>query len=262
MLRQISRKAIAALLAVCLIASMVTIGTVGVSANVIAEFAIDKLLDTGMRIASEAVEALGEATGNEDVEKAFSFINDWVFKDASEVAAEKTQELCEEILKELNYVEEQVSKGDSAISQLVSGESVNNAKLALSNQWTSDITDVLDKYGATMPFEKYRTYLTNAVGHTGTAREDLNNLLYVIPKMSRIGIDMNKSDEEILDQIYTDSTIVSSFESTIHDLAAKLEAVNPTTSVAECAARYAYLSYPFSHQQYTYVRNLMEKQVM
>ena len=262
MFKRSLKRFISVLLTLCLIVPVITIGTVSTSANVIADFAIEKLLDTGMRVASEAVDALGEATGNEDVEEAFSFINDWVFKDASEVAAEKTQELCEEILTELTYVEGQITSGDSAISGMIADDFVNNAKTALSNQWSSDVDHVLSAYNADQAFDQYYTYMWNGVHQTGTAETDLRSLMYEIRRMSKTGIDTNQSEDAVKEQIFTDSTIIDAFESLIHDLASKLDYSDPSTSVAQCAAKYAYLAYPFSHQQYPYVHSMMEKQIM
>ena len=49
MFNQLPKRLLSVLLTLCLIVSVITVGTVSTSANPITEFVIDKLLDTGMR---------------------------------------------------------------------------------------------------------------------------------------------------------------------------------------------------------------------
>ena len=105
MVKRISKRLCAAFLSLCVIVSMATVGMVSGAAatddsapvgNAIAEQAVEQMIDDGLRAICMGMDAVGEATGNGDVQKVFSVIEEWAFMSTEEIAIEELKELCEE----------------------------------------------------------------------------------------------------------------------------------------------------------------------
>ncbi|MGN0550325.1 MAG: hypothetical protein ACI4I4_00585 [Acutalibacteraceae bacterium] len=243
--------------------------------GVMKEVAIDKLVETGMRVAAEACEALGEATGTETGEEIFSFIADWVFSSGSEAAANKAKELCEEILEQIKELEIEINNDFSVVESQISQEAVNSAKTNLQNKWKSDVDSVIYNNNATASFESYKKYLEDSITY--------NTLINSEEPYSESNIpDVDKDLEELLDAFYKMHLLIggessgssgkeyamfysekmnATFENMITLLATNLDAVE-SGSVEEYAVQYACNAFQFSHQQYSFVHNYVEKQIL
>lgn len=242
--------------------------------GVMKEVAVDKLVETGMRVAAEACEKLGEATGTDAGEEIFSFIADWVFSSGAESAANKAKELCEEILEQIKELEIEINDDFSVVESQISQEAVNTAKTNLQNKWKSDVDDVISDNKATASFDKYKSYLNNSIEnnakyHDGSityselqdlVEADLKGLLgefytmYVL-----IDGESSSSDDKNYAMFYSEK-MNANFENMITLLATNLDAVE-SGSVEEYAVQYACNAFQFSHQQYSFVHNYVEKQI-
>lgn len=267
MVKSMTKKLTSLLLILTVSVSMFAFSFTTANAGVLKEFGAEKLIETGMRVLAETTEELGEATGNEEFSEVCSFIANWVFSDGAEAAANKTKELCEEILERLVEINAEIKADTSVIESMIAQEAVNSANTSLNNQWQHDVDDVISKYNANIPLKKYETYMSDAVEYTdekysqsdreNKANENLNNLIDSFKYM----YSGNKLDTatDVRDVIFYDSNMNRNFYKLIYELADNLSKENG--SVANCAAQLAYDVFPFSHQQYTFVYNYMEKQL-
>lgn len=274
MVKTISKKFLSILLALCVCFSTISVSSISASAGAgafFAELAAEKLIELTMRGLAEGCEALGEATGNEDAEKAFSIISTWVLSDGAEAAVAEVQELCEEILERLDEIEENMNDCFSEVERMLGKDAANTAKTNLDNQWEKDVDDVIGDYEATASLEKYMTYMQNAVDYKNSGlsgkeleealQPDVDNLIRSFANMYDNNIPVEDNNPEgIKKHIFANTAINTKFENMITALANNLVKDN-STSIAEYAAQFAYETYPFSHQQYTYVYTVMEKQL-
>ena len=147
---RIIKRSLAVLLTLCMMFSMIAVGTVGTSAGLagaVVEYGIEKVLDTGMRAASWVLDEVTDATGNEGFNQTFSFINNILFKDAAEVAIEKVAEMCQEILDELDDISEDLKEGFNIIDQTLASDDIRTAKTNLDKAWEDDVTDIFTYSG-------------------------------------------------------------------------------------------------------------------
>lgn len=239
------------------------------------EIGIEKLVETGMRVAAEACEELGKATGTETGEEIFSFIADWVFSSGAESAANKAKELCEEILEQIKELEIEINDDFSVVESQISQEAVNTAKTNLQNKWKSDVDNVISYNNATASLDSYKSYLNNSIENNAKYHD--GNISY-----SELEDSVEKDLEGLLDEFYTMYVLIdgessssddkdyamfyskkmnATFENIITLLATNLDAVE-SGSVEEYAVQYACNAFPFSHQQYSFVHNYVEKQIL
>ena len=275
MVKRISKRLCAAFLSLCVIASMATVGMVSGSAaetdkavvgNAIAEQAVEQMIDDGLRAICMGMDAVGEATGNGDVQKVFSVIEEWAFMSTEEIAIEELKELCEEILNEIKELEAQVASDDSYIASMIANQNVYDAKTALNNAWQSDVKNYITDSGVGNTLSAYRTYLTDAVNGKSEddLRDDLNYLIKQYALMSSSSIDTNSyTVDNLKKMMFETNDINKSFITLISNLSAALSPHGTASSTcAEYAAHVAYMVYPFSHQQYSYVHGIVEEQLM
>ena len=264
--KSVFRKGQSIILTLCIIISMIFVGNVRVSANPIAEKAVDQLIDDGMRICCMGIDWLGEATGNEDVQKAFSFIESWTLMSSEEVAIDELKELCEQILAELEEIEQEMTACFALINSILAKDEISIARKAVDSKWTATVDQPIKNANATNALNAYKTYLADAVNEKGEAalNADVDALITAFSGMygENIPIEMN-TPEKLRELIFRDGKINTVFTNLIGELADGLNYDSLTSgSVALYAAQFAYKAYPFSHQQYQYLHAVMEKQIM
>ncbi len=268
--RKLLKTSLCFLISLCMTLSVIVTGTPTASANVIVdavvEKAVDQLLEDGMRLCCEGIDWLGEATGNEDVQKAFSFIEEWCFESSTDIAIDELKELCQEIIAKLDEIEIEMNQSFALISSVLAKDEVKTAKARVDTKWTNSVDNVIRNHQATNALITYRTYLTDAVNRadTHTLQADKDALITAFSGMytGDIPVEMN-TPEKLKELMFEKGTVNTNFTNLISDLSAGLNYDSMTTgSVALYAAQFAYQAYPFSHQQYQYLHTVMEKQIM
>lgn len=233
------------------------------------EFFIEKLVEVGMRTAAETCDKIGEATGNEDVEKLFSFVSNWVFSDGAEASAAKIIKLCEEILEELKNLEEDIEEGFSVVEGMSGENLATQAKDSLENQWEVDVESIIRTAKVSNALDTYKKYMDdstkyNPYGELGvekaTLEKDLDNLLTEFLDICSENTDMNTSKDDKLRTMFYSNKTNTVFKQLIHDLSAKLNDTDGG-SVYQHAGKYAWASIPFSHQQHQFIYSYAQKQI-
>ena len=271
MFKKVSKSLISVVLVLCITVSVFSVSLFSVSAGFLTDKLYDKLYDIGMRVACEVTETLGEATGVEQIENTSSFIAKWIFMDASEAAVAKTQELCEEILARLDEIETEMNEGFAQVEQQLGKNEAKQAKKNLDDAWNNDVDNVIKSAKAELVLSNYQKYMEDALQFKKDGLEgeelqnavqgDLDNLIKSFGYMyGEIDID-DWTIDQIKDHIFTNTKINADFIELISSLANNLCKDN-VSSVSECAAQYAYSYFPFSHQQYQFISDVMEKQIM
>ena len=238
---------------------MLIVGNVNVSANPIKEKVIDQLIEDGMRACCIGMDYLGEATGNGNVQKAFSIVESWALMSAEEVAIEELIELCEEILAELDKIDDHIDSSMSVVDSMVSKDIIESARSAVSTQWDADVQNPINNAKAEIAFDSFKSFISHALSGERSKEQLEKERDALIEDMygmydgnSQLGV----SHEETM---FSGDQMNRNFEHLIKQLAQNLDKSN---SVMSKAVYFAYMAYPFSHQQYTYVYNMAEKQLL
>lgn len=271
MFKKVSKSLVSIVLVLCITVSVFSASLFSASAGFLTDKLYDKLYDIGMRVACEVTETLGEATGVENVENTCSFIAKWIFMDASEAAVAKTQELCEEILARLDEIETEMKEGFAQVEQQLGKDEAKQAKKNLDDAWYRDVDYVINDANAELVLSNYQKYMKDAVdskdkglegeGLQNAVQGDLDNLIKSFGYMyGELPIE-DWTVDQVKDHIFTNTKINADFIELISKLANNLCKDN-VSSVSECAAQYAYSYFPFSHQQYQFISDVMEKQIM
>ena len=275
MVKRFSKRVLSVILTLCMIVSMLTVGMIGAKANFFVDFALEKMMDIGMRAEATVMDGLSEAAGNagyENVDKAVSFITNLLLKDASEVAVEKVAEMCEEILKELSVIEKALDDDISAVEEQLGKQNLIDVTTNLDNAW-DEIDSIFYSSGNNSGYsviDAYKTYLKHALQYhkdpsdtalLDTLNEDYRALLISYAAFGGISLTTSESGniEDMEKKIFsvTDSNV--QFKNLITNLSKQL---NGSGNISERAAQYAYQAFPFSHQQYTFIKNEMIMQLM
>ena len=257
------KRLLSVVLTLCMMVSIAAVGTVSSSAketevvqtgNIILETITEQLIDDGMRAICMGMDAVGEATGEEGIQEAFSIIERWCFMDATEVAVEELMELCQEILDEIKALEDQVDSNDTYITSMIANESIRNARNNLDNKWKSDVTACLTNANVVNVLDQYKVFLSDAVNKKAedVLNQDKDNLIHSYEGMA-------SGSTSIFDSNAVNNTFISLLSNLELGLSPQSAA---SQSISDYAAQLAYLCYPFSHQQYQYVHAVMEQQIM
>jgi hypothetical protein len=269
----ISKKCLSLLLALCLIVSVTTVGAVSAGAktadlaptgNMITEKLKEQMIDDALRLACMGMDWVGEATGNEDVQEAFSLIEKWAFMSTEEVAIDELKELCEEILGRLDEIETELDDSFSLLNTVLAEQDVKSAKADLENKWTADVDNELEKYGAKSALYEYENYLKAALDGSPKTDALYKSLLFGYAMMYDSHINLNDYNIDGLESLlFNDANMNSNFIRTLVNLGSHLKYDSTmSASLALYAAQFAYQKFPFSHQQYQYVHAVIEKQLL
>lgn len=290
MLKKLSKSITALILVACMAFSSVTASAASVSddssvGGIVADIAIDKLVEVGMRVAAEACEELGEATGVEGIEKYTSFVSDWVFSSGAEAGINKVEELCVSISNQIEELEEKTLNDFSVVEDLLAQQTENTSASALATQWKNDVTTPIDnnseKYTTKMVIDGYKDYLKSAVNYHNeqnglppiqtkpgeiidTPEKALEDLISLFCEMN-VQVGGSNSANEY--DTFTNDNVTISFKSLIKNLSDNLYKPADGTNikgvtVLDAAFQCAYDAYGFSHEQYEFVFNYAEKQIL
>ncbi len=223
------------------------------------EAAAEKLLETGERALAEGLDLSSEAAGGTAGE-VISFINDWVFKSAEEVAIAEIAELCEEILDRLTDLKQYVLDGDSAISGQVAQTNAQTYYDNMQSEWTDDVTNVLDEYHVSILVDDYNKYMQKAVDYANgeATEEDVQNardtLTYDFKYLYNSSISSkDDSVEGIKNLVFTSADVKTNFYGVIYSLAEKMISDDNHTNYPTRCAIAAYYIYGSSSEQYEFV---------
>lgn len=285
MLKKLSKSILATLLAICIAVSTYSTALVSFAATeskenavkgIMKEVAIDKLVETGMRLSAEICEGLGKATGTQEGEEIFSFISNWVFSSGVEATANKTKELCEDIINQIDDLTQKINQDFSVVESQLSQSEINAAKRSLKFKWFLDVDARISAKSASRPLNSYKKYLKDAITYNNTINnsekksseselqalnDDLDGLLNNFYNMhiSNKGESADGRGKEYA--MFTSDELNVAFEELITNLATALDNKN-SGSVEECAVQYACDAFQFSHQQYSFVHKYVEKQIL
>ena len=284
MFKRMTKKCLSLLLALCIVMSLVTVGVVSATAeeapplpkgkkaaedlaptgNMITETLKEQMIDDALRLVCMGLDWTGEATGNEDIQEAFSLIEKWAFMSTEEVAIEELKELCEEILNRLDEIETELNDSFSLLNTVLAEQDVKSARAELENKWDADVDSELGKYGAKSALYEYKQYLQAALD--GSPRSDslYKSLLYGYALMYDSHINLADYNIDGLENLlFNDVNMNSNFIRTLVNLGSHLKYDSTmSASLALYASQFAYQKFPFSHQQYQYVHAVIEKQLL
>ena len=279
MLKRMSKRIAAFMLMLTvLLSSNVYLVSAAGSSRASASFGNNKLLSFGFRTAAKIVsvsmDAVGDATGAEGLNKAASLINTMLIgRTASNV--KKIQSLCNEILSEIKDLKVDIYDCFSVVEQMLGEDRVKEAKKEVDDKWKEYITDVIDKNNATFACNYLDEYIDSALKYS----EDPNNDAYKVAYEENLELLMHgfaqMCKEEVPSSAYDDKNMYgakkiifggTSVDDKLMNLVDQFSSnltknSNQSITLAECAADMAYEYFPFSHQQYQYVSTVIGDQL-
>lgn len=290
-MKKIHKRLISLLLSFCLIFSMVWVSSPPVSAGVgtvIGKAVAKKAMELGIRAACKVSTELAAQAENDNASIVLNSFIGLILMDGQGVTVNKISKMCEDILKELAELEEDVKNYTSAISSAIDKQNTANIKAQFQEKWQSDVTDVLKDHRVDKALSQYVKYMIIAhVKTNGMPTGDLHDKLMNFWNthfggeldVSEEALNTAKADlEKAFLSIYDSSNPQNSKDKAYHSAYIYNEmtgAINELVynythsgigdnaySVVDCAATDAYYVLPFSHQQYEYVTSVAKKQIM
>ncbi|MGN0449543.1 MAG: hypothetical protein ACI4G0_04200 [Ruminococcus sp.] len=279
MLKRMSKRIAAFLLMITvLLSSNVYLVSAAGFKGALATFGTNKLLDFGYRttakIINVSLNAIGDATGSEEVNKAASLINT-ILMGGTGKSLKNIQSLCGEILSEIKDLKVDIYDCFSVVEQMLGEDRVKEAKKEVDDKWKEYITDVIDKNNATLACNYLDDYIDSALKYS----EDPNNDACKVAYEDNLELMMhgfaNMCKEEVPSSAYNDKNMYgakkiifggTSVDDSLMNLVDQFSSnltknSNQSITLAECAADMAYEYFPFSHQQYQYVNTVIGDQL-
>ncbi|MGN1466679.1 MAG: hypothetical protein ACI4W1_00070 [Ruminococcus sp.] len=279
MLKRMSKRIAAFLLMITvLLSSNVYLVSAAGFKGALATFGTNKLLDFGYRttakIINVSLNAIGDATGSEEVNKAASLINT-ILMGGTGKSLKNIQSLCGEILSEIKDLKVDIYDCFSVVEQMLGEDRVKEAKKEVDDKWKEYITDVIDNNNATLACNYLDDYIDSALKYS----EDPNNDTCKVAYEDNLELMMHgfaqMCKEEVPSSAYNDKNMYgakkiifggTSVDDSLMNLVDQFSSnltknSNQSITLAECAADMAYEYFPFSHQQYQYVNTVIGDQL-
>lgn len=155
---RLGKKVLACLLSSCMAFTAMAVPLKGtgkndsstVSASIIASIGTKiagNIYSAGFSLAGKTLTSIAAATGNEGLEKVASIINVWIFGGKGE---DKTAELCNQILEELDMINDKMDAYTGTILQAVANGNHSNLVKNMNDTWTEDVSNILSNNNTTL----------------------------------------------------------------------------------------------------------------
>lgn len=241
-------------------------------------FGMNKVIDFGYRsiakITNKALNATGNVTGVEQINKVASIINT-VLMGSTGKALGEIKSLCNDILNEMKSMHEDMEASFSVVEQMLGELAASTARNKQDEKWNSDVVSVIDKYKAGSALDQYLEYMKAAVDYSDDktdteAKEKYEHQKEQLMQAFRlmyteeISMDILSDPDKLQDLLFTSTNIDDSFINMINELSSKLVKGQNSSNItlAETAAMTANEYLPFSHQQYQFVHTVVGEQLM
>lgn len=241
-------------------------------------FGMNKVVDFGYRsiakITNKALNATGNATGVEQINKVASIINT-VLMGGTGKALGEIKSLCNDILSEMKNMHADMEASFSVVEQMLGQQAASTARNKQDEKWNSDVMSVINEYNAEPALEQYLEYMKAAVDYSNDktnteAKEkyehEKEQLIQTFRLMypGEISVDVLSDPDKLQDVLFTSTTIDDSFINMISKLSANFVKGQNSSNItlAETAAMTANEYFPFSHQQYQFIHTVVGEQLM
>ena len=279
MLKRLSKRIVAVLLMfTVLLSSNVYLVSAAGFKGALATFGTNKLLDFGYRttakIINVSLNAIGDATGVEEINKAASLINT-ILMGGTGKSLKKIQSLCGEILAEIKDLKVDIYDCFSVVEKMLGEDRVKEAKKEVDEKWKEYITDVIDQNKATLACNYLDDYIGSALNYS----KDPDNNTYKEAYEDNLELMMHgfaqMCKEDVPSSAYNDKNMYgakkiifggTSVDDNLMNLVDQFSSnltknSNQSITLAESAAEMAYEYFPYSHQQYQYVNTVIGDQL-
>lgn len=269
----LKKKLSAGILIFALLLSTVTAGAAKpirakADGNPVVEMLVEQAIERAFSLAcygfSYGMHAIDDAVDDEAYSQVVSFFDAFVWDTEVTWALEELEEMCEEILKSVERIEERQTEYGQAVLGKIDNAEIQSARRILDERIDADINDKMIYNGidTTEVIKAYTAYL--AADKPGASE-------------SSYAAEKDKFDKE-LDNLYGNAAITDKMRYVDGRIGAHLHNVlrNLTTAmcaekgsaqylsdetVMDAAAQLAYLYYPWSQDQYSFVQFEFESQV-
>lgn len=146
-MKKLGKKLISILLVLCIAVTMTVIAIPNASAGIgtaIGKAVGKKALELGMRFACAASTQLAAQAEDDDASIVVNSIINFIIMDAHGSTTSQIKQMCEEILKEIAELDENLTEYTSIIDSALTNDKFNTAKMLYSEKWQEDVLDVIE----------------------------------------------------------------------------------------------------------------------
>ena len=236
--------------------------------------------DTLTSVAAE----IDEATGTDTASKTASWIRTYVMGDTmfglkakiNEIADKVNQilDICNQMVIQLDRIESEIINATSVTDALLANSNIADAKSRLESEWTKatipagveaagNVQNVLDDFKVYVKTAKM--YKNNDVDEKGdpVTEEAVKKAedAYVRSMWNNIYCNGSGPQQETY-QMYLSSYVSSVYYSTFEGMVKQLNKEGKDFTYTDYAAQYAYESMGFTSDQYDFIMNCMDRQLM
>lgn len=227
-----------------------------------------KMFSKGLSICGTALVKIAYATGDDDFKKIANGINKMVCG-GNNMAQTLTEikVLCNEILKEVNLVDQHLKDYNSKIENSLAQNVYQSAQANMVERWNQDVTAYENENNVGNALKAYMAYMEMAqnymdgeatLAQVQECEDDLYEQFLNVYTSKGHGFGI-MTEEEIKDTIFSDETIDNAFSVAIRSM---INSLSNKANYIDAAGRFAYVSLPFSCDQYEYVKASIERQFL
>lgn len=282
----IAKRFLSILLCILTITPVMITGVTSSSAlyTEVATYIGSKLLQSGGRTIYNLSNTL---TDNTDDQKVIKSVTKYCIS-YEERLTNEVKDLCENILNTLSEMNENITNSTNYISSQINrgfSADVKETFLGENGVWSNDVTEPIKNNGLEEVYNKYIYYFvaTALYNNDNLQNNDLYNKICskwpsLKGKVTEKTVTSAKNDLEnaflkVVDkgankeQVYTSSIVSHKFATALEELSnnyvhGKGIYDKGKTSVANAAATCAYYYFPFSYQQYNFIKSEIQNQIM
>ncbi len=227
----------------------------------------------GKKVATKVATKIGneidEATGTHKGSKIASMVAS-LFEDKTEAMLEEIKSLCNQIISELDAVEEKIDSTTTKIEKMIATQAASDALSRLDEKWKDCVPQDTAVKNA---LEAFKDYMNKATTYRNLVDEEahqydirqakaayetaMQNYKAALVRIYVLKNGALKSEEDLYTSFYVNSAIANELSNLIDEI---LPAPNQYAYV-ERAAQVAYMTMPFSGDQYDYVDSELNRQL-
>ena len=288
-MKKLGKKIISLMIVLCIAVSMMVMAIPSAQAVPGANFIKKKAIDLGLRFACAAATQLAAQCENDDLSIVVDSVIRFIISDAHGAATSDIKKMCDEILKELAVIEEDIREYTSEIASALNRFEDENMRDGFAKRWEYDVDNVVEKYALKNILDTYTRYLVVSTLYTnddipdvtrdavekywGTISEDPLSYTYADCQhyetefLDALKLHMTANINDPMSVAYDNAQIFVDIQNAINELTENfvydsVSSHSEQYSVMDYAATEAYYALPFSSQQYEYTVAQGKRQVM
>ena len=227
---------------------------------------------------SFVADEIDEATGSQVASKIVSWVRTYVMGEgvgmklaAIDKKLNQIIDLCNQILDKLDDIENEIRASTTLTTQMLANQNIADASRNLSVAWETARQPKDMPIGVRNALDDFKTYMQTAqnykngtkVNNKAVTEEDVKAAenLYVNDLWS-VYVSTSGSDAKKQNQMYEDYVVSNQIEQGLKAMISELYNKNGDPTYTDYAAQYAYMTMAFTGDQYEFISQCMDRQLM